>query len=133
MRMNPRGQYPGLVKIQLRDLDEKKRVLQAKLNLQHDEQYKKVFLRSSKTHSERIHEMNIRTLLNLIPDGGSFRLTGNGKLVRKQADQAPNRHPMYRNPNDGAQQNLDHSYSDSPWLRPPYSTPPLPQSNTTPY
>lgn len=135
-RLESKGPHPGLVKIQLSSLDEKKRVLQAKLNLQQDDQYKMVFLRSSKTHAERIHEMNVRTLLNIIPQGNSFRLTGNGKLVRKQNAQAsaPSHHAGQRNQTENLSNGLDYSYSASPWLRPPYSTPPLPyQQDPTTY
>ena len=49
---------PGLLKIAFESLDEKKTVLRAKTNLKQSREFSKVFLRSSKTHTERIMEQN---------------------------------------------------------------------------
>ena len=94
-RLESRNNKPGLVKIQLRNLEEKKKILLAKANLQHSETFSRVYLRSSKSHAERTAEMNFRTLLNSIPNGNKFRLTANGKLVAKDDP----RRPLNPNPN----------------------------------
>ena len=76
---------PPLVKIQVDNRDNKVKILRKKGNLQGDDTYGNVFLRSSKTHVERILEMNVRKLLNEIPGGNDkYWLTSNGKLVERE-------------------------------------------------
>ena len=74
---------PGLVKISLSNLEEKKMVLREKRKLKEVERYKKVFLRGSKSHTDRILELNARTLLDELPHGDQFRVTSNGRIVKK--------------------------------------------------
>lgn len=50
---------PGITKIQLENLDQKKSVLQAKNNLAKSHNFQRVFIRSSKSHPGRIAEMNM--------------------------------------------------------------------------
>lgn len=38
---------------------------------------------SSKSHTERILELNARTLLREMPNGNQFRITSNGRIVKK--------------------------------------------------
>ena len=76
-------QKPGLLKIAFRSLDEKKCVLKSKWNLKDSPGYAKVFLRSSKSHMERIQEYNTRQLLDLIPNGKQYRITAHGKMIKK--------------------------------------------------
>lgn len=64
-RLKSRGKgKPGLVKIGMSNLEKKKLVLIEKRKLRQTEQYKSVFLRGSKSQSDRILELNARTLLN---------------------------------------------------------------------
>lgn len=64
-RLKSRGKgKPGLVKISMSNLEKKKLVLIEKRKLRRTEQYKSVFLRGSKSQSDRILELNARTLLN---------------------------------------------------------------------
>lgn len=74
---------PGLVKISFSNLEEKKQVLREKRKLKEKDQYKTVFLRGSKSHTERILELNARTLLREMPNGNQFRITSNGRIVKK--------------------------------------------------
>lgn len=64
-RLKSRGKgKPGLVNISMSNLEDKKLVLIEKRKLRQTEQYKSVFLRGSKSQSDRILELNARTLLN---------------------------------------------------------------------
>ena len=87
-RLRARGSGPGLVKIQLRTLEEKKTVLRAKQKLQNTE-WPRVYLRSSKSHMERLNELNTKTLLKMIPGGQDMRLTGSGRLMHKDEIDRP--------------------------------------------
>ena len=55
-------------------------VLRQKRNLSGIQGYGSVFLRSRKSHTERL-------LLNEIPNGRNFRVTANGRIVKKSDDQ----------------------------------------------
>ncbi|KAJ8317265.1 LOW QUALITY PROTEIN: hypothetical protein KUTeg_005169, partial [Tegillarca granosa] len=59
-------------KTTLRSFSEKKRVLRDKHNLKSTEENKNVYIRSSKTHVERLVELNVRTLLNEMPNGNQY-------------------------------------------------------------
>ena len=90
LRLQSRTQKPGLVKVQLVSLEEKIRLLKAKGNLKENEDYKKVFIRSSKPHSERVAEYNMNVLLNALPGlNKNYRLTGTGKLITRSPQQGP--------------------------------------------
>ena len=79
----------GLVKVAFASRAEKIKVLRAKSELKNFPIYARVYLRSSKTHTERVLELNARTLLSQIPDGHKFRIAGNGRIVEKQQGQGP--------------------------------------------
>lgn len=80
-----RGRYgkPGLVKISFSSLEEKKNVLREKRNIRNVEKYKTVSIRSSKSYTERLIELNARTMLSELPHGNQFRITSNGRIVKK--------------------------------------------------
>ena len=84
-RMRGYDGRPGVVKIQLESLEDKKRVLRNKKELKNTPNYRRVFLRTSMTHTERIMDMNMRTLLRKIPGCENMWLTGHGKLVETTA------------------------------------------------
>ena len=87
LRLNSHTQRPGLVKAQLPRLQDKIRLLNAKNHLTASEEYRRVFIRSSKPHAERVLEQNMKTILAFVPDlNKKYRLTGNGKLVPKLGD-----------------------------------------------
>lgn len=71
-------------KISFSSLEEKKAILREKRRLRDTEKYKNVYLRSSKSHTDRLIELNARTILNEIPNGRQFRITSNGRIVKKQ-------------------------------------------------
>ena len=80
---------PGLVKIQFRSVDDKVKVLREKKRLSTTHDYKHVYLRSSKHHTERIAEANFKTMLDLLPGdiGKNYLMSGNGRLVKRDPRQ----------------------------------------------
>ena len=87
-RLNSRlPNRPGIVKISFASLSEKIRVLRNKMKLIKTEQYKKTFLKSSKSHAERLIEINTRALLREIPNGRNFRVDANGRLRQRNYEQ----------------------------------------------
>ena len=78
---------PGLVKISFRNLDEKILVLRNKRKLMDSQNFKRVFLKSSKSHAERLIELNARTLLQALPTGKSYRVDANGRIKSRGVNQ----------------------------------------------
>ena len=76
---------PGLVKIQFESVDDKVKVLREKRQLINSASYSRVFLRSSKSHTDRLLELNFKTMLDAIPNGKDYKLTANGRLVKRDA------------------------------------------------
>ena len=70
------------MKISFASLHEKKLVLSNKKNLQQTP-LRNIFIRSSKTHEERLIELNTRTILQNSTWGKDFRISGSGRLVAK--------------------------------------------------
>ena len=50
----------------------------------HDGEYRNAYLRSSKTHTERLIDLNFRTLLCDLPNRRNYRVSGNGRVVSKE-------------------------------------------------
>ena len=75
---------PGLVKIQFSSVADKVSVLREKQKLRNSPDFSNVYLRSSKSHTDRITEQNLKTILELIPEGKDYRITGNGRLVKRE-------------------------------------------------
>ena len=75
-------------------------VLRAKQELKQSRHYKNVYMRGSKTHTERILELNAKTLLSELPNGNQYRVTANGRIVKKQTDAGTN---PTREPPDASQ------------------------------
>ena len=51
------------------------------MKLQENISYRRVYMRSSQTHAERISQHNTQTLLQELGMDRRFRLTGNGRLM----------------------------------------------------
>lgn len=79
---------PALVKISFASVQDKIKILREKKQLKMVEKYKNVFLRGIKTHTERLLELNARTLLH----GKDFRITSNGWIVRKTPERPQSEH-----------------------------------------
>ena len=77
-RTASRNNKPGAVKIQMSSL-----VLRNKRKLNKITGYTNVYMRSALSHTERVMERNFQTILREIPNGGEFRRTGHGIVIRK--------------------------------------------------
>ena len=82
-RLPSRYGNPGLVKISFETLDQKKRVLKNKQKLQNT-RFKNVWMWGSKTHTERLLEINTRKLLDKLPFGHGLHMTANGRLIEQK-------------------------------------------------
>ena len=60
-RLQSRNNKPGMVKAALDSKESNIKVLKAKGNLRSCDKYKKVWIRSSNTHTERLIELNFKT------------------------------------------------------------------------
>ena len=68
-------------------------ILRNKRKLRDNAQYKSVFLKSCKTHAERLIELNARAILKELPRGKSFRVDANGRIkTRSVASEAAPKH-----------------------------------------
>lgn len=83
-----RQDRPGFVKIIATNVDTKRRILREKHKLRNSTNFKNIYLRSSKSHVERMFEINTRTLLKELPHGSSYRLTANGRIIKKTTEPA---------------------------------------------
>ncbi len=63
---------PGIVKFSLNSVDEKVLILRNKMLLKDSENYKTVYIRSSKSHVERLIEMNGRAILRNLPGASHY-------------------------------------------------------------
>ena len=80
---NPRQGNVGLVKIALETTAQKIALLRAKRQLKSHDDYNNVYIKSSKTHAERLIETNARTIIQQIPNGKDFRITASGRIVKR--------------------------------------------------
>lgn len=73
---------PPLVKVEFRTLDEKIKVLKAKMNI-HNSEWPNLYIRSARPHMERLMDINFKTLLDMMPNGSEMKITSSGRIVRK--------------------------------------------------
>ena len=71
------------MKVALRTVDEKVAVLKAKANLKSNPMYRSVWIRKSESHTERLLRLNMKKLLDTLPNGNDYGFTGSGRLLRK--------------------------------------------------
>ncbi|WAQ96050.1 hypothetical protein MAR_028740, partial [Mya arenaria] len=79
---------PGPLKISFGSTPEKVLVLRHKMKLKDMENYQDVFIKSSKSHAERLIELNARTILRQLPQGAGYRVDANGR-IRPRPEQQP--------------------------------------------
>ena len=83
-------QNPGVIKIALTSLDEKVKILRAKRQLDTvGGSYRRVYMRSSETHAERLIKLNAQILLKELPNGDNFKVSGNGRSIHRHRDTEP--------------------------------------------
>ena len=71
-----RENRPGIVQMELKNLEDKKKVLRTKSSLRDSDKYKRVYLKGGQTHAKHLNDLNFRTLLNEMQGGNRYRLTG---------------------------------------------------------
>lgn len=86
-RVRARGTKPGLVKVELPSVEEKVAVLRRKAKLKDNDRFQRVFLSSAKSHSERLVDLNFRTLLRETSILKDYYVTANGRLVKRMERQ----------------------------------------------
>ena len=70
----------NMVQCELRTTEEKIRCLRNKNKMQ---EISGTFVRSAKSHAGHTNEQNFKTLLNIIPGGNDYKITANGKMMKK--------------------------------------------------
>ena len=91
MHIPYRNDKPGILKVEFRSLADKIEALKAKKNLLNNNDFKRVHIRSSQSHVERLLHLNTKTLLKVVGAEDKFRVTGSGRLIPKErADDAQN-------------------------------------------
>lgn len=94
-RLQGRNNNPGIVKVELVNLDAKKEVLSAKRKLNERGEFKNLYVRSAEDHSVRLMKLNLNTVLKELNFDRRFRYTGSGRLVKR--DGARDRGTMLNN------------------------------------
>ena len=84
MRTPQHQNRKGVFKIELCSKQDKIDVLHCKASLKHSREFQRVYLRSSMSHNERLQQLNFKTLLQEIPNGDGYRITGSGRLIKKR-------------------------------------------------
>ena len=84
-RLRERGGRPGLIKVEFGSVQDKVDVLRKKQRLKIDDKFRRIYIRSAKSHTERLVELNFRTLLDEIPTRRQFYITGNGRVRKRPA------------------------------------------------
>ena len=82
LRIQARGPGPGVVKVAFANVEDKVAVLRCKQRLKSNTQFKRVYLRSAKSHTDRILEFNFKTLLQEIPVGKGVYIAGKSRLMK---------------------------------------------------
>ena len=87
LHTEPRENTKGILKIELASKNEKVDILRHKSILKTTADFKYVYIRSSKTHTDRVMDYNFKTIIaELMPDNVSnYRIAGNGKIIKKAA------------------------------------------------
>ncbi|VDI73917.1 Hypothetical predicted protein [Mytilus galloprovincialis] len=78
---------PGLVKVSLQNAQQKIKILRNKHKLKNDDHFNNIFIQSAKSRVERLLETNTRMILRELPQGNAYRMTGNGRILRKRNEE----------------------------------------------
>lgn len=82
-RMVPKGRGRGIIRVEFRSLQDKVAVLRRKRSLRENKEFQRVYIHNAKSHTERLMDVNLRTLLKEFPWGKDYFLTGSGQLTRR--------------------------------------------------
>ncbi len=75
-RLRGRDGKTGIVKVQFSCKDDKIKVLRQKSKLKDSEKFRRTYIRTSKSHIERLIDINFKTILRELPGGDRYRITG---------------------------------------------------------
>lgn len=78
---------PGLVKISFQNVEQKINVLRRKFVLKDTVKYKRVWLKSDKTHADRLIELNTRALIRHLTNSNNFKVDANGRIRKRQSNE----------------------------------------------
>lgn len=78
--LKERGGHLGAIKVEFASIQDKGGVLRRKQTLRTNEKFHNIHIRSAMSHTNHLIELNFRTLLNEIPSGKQFYITGNGRV-----------------------------------------------------
>jgi hypothetical protein len=53
------------------------------MELKETNDHKNVYIKSCKSHVERLIELNARTILRQLPTGRSYRVNANGRIIER--------------------------------------------------
>ncbi len=106
----------------VQDRAAKVEVLRAKIELKKLPGYQNVWVQSSKSHVERLQEINTRKLLNVIQGGDKLKIASNGRLIdRKVINAEPTMKPPYKRKrivsDEGTQTTMPTTTPDRPTRR----------------
>ena len=129
-RLVSRNDKPGIVKLELQSNEHKIAALRVKANLR-DSGYRGVFIRSSLSLTERVMHGNMRTLLQMLPNGEQYKTVSNGRVVKidQQRMGAWSRGPpvTHGEPTHPEDTRRSHASPQSSFATPPPPTVPLSQ------
>ena len=80
-RMRSYDGKPGMIKCELQSVEDKINILQCKMAIK--EQIPSIWIRSSKSHADRVLEDNFATILSLLPEGHKFKTASDGRIILK--------------------------------------------------
>lgn len=73
---------PSVVRIQLSNVEDKVKILRSKQELKKSKEFRKTYLKSAKSHEERLIENNFKAILQDLPEGARYKFTGSGRLIK---------------------------------------------------
>ncbi len=82
---------PSPIKVEFYSVNEKIDVLRANKKLPQKRQSSNIYIRSAKSHDERLIELNFKQLIDNLEISDVFRFTGSGRLVYKDEKERNNR------------------------------------------
>ncbi len=87
LRLKVRGESrTPLTKIAFSSLQDKIKVLRAKSSLRNSSEFSRVCLRSSKSHTERLIEINFKKLMEVVPGAEGLCVAGNARIVDRRSE-----------------------------------------------
>ncbi|KAL7396471.1 hypothetical protein ABVT39_006332 [Epinephelus coioides] len=85
-RMKKRGDASAAVRVECKSAEEKVAILRLKQKLREQSPYERVYVKSAKSHTEHLIEINFKTILKELPQGKDYFVMGNGRLVKRDDD-----------------------------------------------